>query len=559
MLCELYIENIAVIEKTSIKFSSGFNVLTGETGAGKSMLIHSLNMLLGERVSRDIVRTGANKASVTAVFNNISMEAVELLKNMGHELSGNDDLIISRDISSDGRSICRIMGKPSTVSNLKSLSGILVNIHGQHDNQELLIPEKHINFIDAFAEVDGLLSKYSQLYSDLQLKKQQLNSFSTDEGEKARKIDMLTYQIEEIENANLSEEEEEGLTQELNTIQNAEKIVKCFDVAHKSMYGDENDIDSVGALNLIKMAISSVEEVQSYVEGSAELLNKFRDIYYEAEEISEELNSYIESTESDPYRVNYIQERLDEIYKIKRKYGGEIADVLSFLDTARDELENIELSDVKIRELENEIGKIHNILDDMASELSSKRIKASEKFVQAVCDELKFLDMANVNMSYLHQIVELNRTGKDHIQFLISTNPGEEPRPLAKIASGGELSRIMLSIKNVLAGKDDIDTLIFDEVDTGVSGRAAQKIGLKLRSASVGRQILCVTHLAQIAALADNHMLIKKQVIDSRTFTEVLPLDREGRKQELARIMGGEQITPLLLENAEEMLSLAGN
>ncbi|MDR2654720.1 MAG: DNA repair protein RecN [Oscillospiraceae bacterium] len=556
MLCELYIENVAVIEKAEISFGQGFNVLTGETGAGKTILINSINIILGGRVSRDIVRSGAEKALVSAVFSDVPQKAAELLSEMGFQIEDGESLILSRSISSNGNTSCRIMNRPATAAALRELAPALINVHGQQDNQELLVAENHLGFIDGYGELQPLIDEYRAVFDELEAKKAELERYSTDEGEKARRIDLLSYQIDEIENAGLSEDEEYELNAELESIRNAAKIMECLGDARDALEGD--DMDSGGAVDLLDGAASDLEEIQEYLAGLPELSEKLRGLYYEIEDIAKEVSSRFLEFDVNPARIDDIERRLDEIYKLKRKYGGEIPRVLAYLEKARSELEDIELSEERLQELEKIIAGKQKQAEDLAKKLTERRLEKARLFVEAVCGELKFLDMPNVVFGFSHSMVKLRANGADSFQFVISTNPGEQPKPMSKIASGGELSRIMLSVKNVLADKDSVKTLIFDEIDTGVSGRVAQKIGRKLREVSKGRQIICITHLAQIASLADKHLLIRKNVRKEKTYTEVLPLGYEGRKRELARIMGGEEITKLMLENAAEMLKMAG-
>ena len=556
MLNELYIENIAIIEKTSIRFENGFNVLTGETGAGKSILIGSINTILGERVSRDIVRTGSNKANVTAVFTGISHSVKNYLNDRGFMVEDGEPLIISREISTDGRSYCRILGRPSSVSTLRELGVLLMNIHGQHDNQELLSQDKHISFIDLFGELDKCIVDYKKSYEQLIATKARLDKLNVDEDEKKYKIQMLTYQINEIEAAALSENEETELVKEQKIIQNSTKILDSLTSAHTALFGDD-ETDDAGAVELLGTAAHDLEVVQNFLENSETMASRLREMYYETKELAEDMSILMGGADFDTSRINDVEERLDVIYKLKRKYGATVADVLSYMEKCKTELLEIEMQDENRVLLERQIAKFKKEVQKSADILTEKRLEAVDRFTKQVCEQLKFLDMPGVVLTYFHEKTGFRPSGQDVLYFLISTNAGETPKPLSKIASGGELSRIMLSIKNVMSGKDDVDTLIFDEIDTGVSGRAAQRIGEKLFSLSRSKQVICVTHLPQIAALADNHMLIRKEVSNGKTFTKVGKLDREGRKRELARIIGGDKITSLLLKNAEEMLKNA--
>lgn len=553
MLKELFIKNIAVIKQTDICFSEGLNVFTGETGAGKSIIIDSINAVLGQRVSRDLVRTGETRAQITAVFSGLSTTTLELLDQMGYE-ADEGELMISREISVDGKGTCRLCGRPIGVTMLREIGNTLINIHGQHDSQYLLNKEKHIEFLDSFAQLDTLYDRYRDCFSQLIAMRRELNSLNVDEAEKARQIDLLEYQINEIEQAELVPGEEEELADRRNMIRNAEKICLSLDEAHEQIAGGE---ERTGALELIQNAAAELEEAARYVETLIPISSQLTEMGYELEDSLMGINDARLSMEYDPGELEEIEARLDLIYRLKRKYGGDIEEILQNLSLYKKQLEKITLSDEKKESLNQSYKEMLLQAKNLADQLSKERKAAARRFEKQVEGELSFLDMPSVKFTISILPCKLGAKGLDDVEFMISTNPGEPPKPIAKIASGGELSRIMLSIKNVISDKDDVPTLIFDEVDTGVSGSAAEKIGRKLRQVSKGRQVICVTHLAQIAALCDHHLLIQKQVKDDHTFTQVTELDHPGRVREIARIMSGVDVSELSLQNAEEMLRRA--
>jgi DNA repair protein RecN (Recombination protein N) len=554
MLSQLYIENIAVIEKASIDFQAGLNVLTGETGAGKSIVIDSINAVLGERTSRELVRTGARSAFVSAVFRNLGAHVLDKLKELGYEAEEDGSLMIQREINAEGKTMCRINSRPATVSVLKEIGSGLINIHGQHESYDLLSPDRHIGYIDSMGVPEELLNRYHAAYEQMHYIKNELDSYNMDEAQKARQIDLLTYQIEELEAADLHAGEQEELSQLRTIYSNSEKIAGLLSSAKSVLDGDEN---TDGVVSAVSSAVDALSEAERYFPEIHDLAQRLQSIEYDLEDCSSEIREFSSQLEYDPEELERIESRLDIIYRLGLKYGKTIEAMLEFLAKSKEELKNIELSDENVKKLTKEYEKAKAEAEKLAEELSACRAKTASCFAERVKEELKFLDMPNIDFEVRQERCPMNQTGCDKIQFYISTNAGEPAKPIAKIASGGELSRIMLAIKTVLAGKDEIDTLIFDEVDTGISGSAAQKVGLKLREVSGNRQVICVTHLAQIAALADTQYLIKKQVKDQRTYTDVIQLDYEGRKHELARIMGGTQITPLMLENAAEMLKMA--
>lgn len=556
MLTSLQIENIAVIEKAEITFDKGLNVLTGETGAGKSIIIDSINAVLGERTTRELVRTGAPVAKVSALFFGLSHAAEQVLKSLDLEPEEDGSLLIQRSISSDGRSACRINGQTATVSMLRQLGSELINIHGQHDSQSLLSSEKHIGFIDALAQDEELLVEYRGLYAAYVKIRRALNELQMDEEEKLRKIDLLRFQIDELEAANLQIGEREKLTQERTRCLNAEKILQSLRRAYDAINGTE---ESLGASQLLTDAAAGLQDAAHYYGAIESTAQEMLDLSYNLESYADEIRNAFDTLSYDPGDLEQIEERLDLLYKLSRKYGETEEEMLVYLEKARAELDEITFSEERVQKLDEERRETVRKIKALAVTLSNVRRQAGERFARQVEAELSYLDMPHVRFIVHHEQVKPGPNGADEIEFLISANPGEPPRPLAKIASGGELSRIMLAIKNVLSGSDEIGTLIFDEIDTGVSGRAAQKIALKLKQVSAGRQVICVTHLAQIAAQADCHLLIQKTVRDDQTYTQVDALDFEGRKRELARIMGGmDEITPLQLQSAEELLRAAG-
>lgn len=549
MLSQLFIQNIAVIEKAQVAFEKGLNVFTGETGAGKSIVIDAINAVLGNRTSRDLVRTGAPKALVTALFEGIGDETKEQLLSMGFEPEEDGSLLLSREISADGKTSCKIGGRPSTVSILREVAQSLINIHGQHDNQSLLLPEQHLVYIDQFGKTAALLKEYRVEYAYYVELQRKLRQLQTDEREKAQRTDLLSYQINEISSAALFPDEEEELQSAKKKMQNSVKIIEALHIAHDLLQGTE---ESDGILSMLDQTQEQFQMLEVYYPQIKS--DRILDMRYELEEVRENLRDALSDAEMDPAELDRIEERLDLIFRLKRKYGGSVEEILAFKERAQQELDSIVHAEELQAKLEKEHGQSEARLMKLAKQLSEKRKSAAKQFEDQVCAELTFLDMPSVRFIVHAETGELDETGIDRMEFYISTNPGEPPKPIGKIASGGELSRIMLSLKNVIAEGDRVGTLIFDEVDTGVSGRAAQKIGRKLKQASAGRQIICVTHLAQVAAFADTHLLIAKTVRDGRTFTTVNALPQEERVQELARIMGGENLTPTVLASARELI-----
>lgn len=553
MLTQLHIQNIAVIQKAGIQFRDGLNVFTGETGAGKTILLSAIDAVLGERASRDMIRSGEDRAVVTALFENISPRARRALEETGY--SDEDGVVlISREMTLAGKNTCKINGIPATVSILRSIAPLLIHIHGQRDSQQLLQSERHLELVDAFGELLEDLARYRESYQSMKAVRAKMESLQMDETQKAQRMDMLRYQIKEIEDAALAEGEEETLSTRKKIIKSSEKILEGLWSGYKAISGDD---DSPGIQELCDQLSQGVEQAAAFLEALEPMSARLREFVYELEEIREELRSNLDDLDFDPRELDDIERRLDTIYRLKGKYGEEIPRVLEYLDQAREELEQISLSEQRLAELSLKLEAVEAEVRGLAAALTKKRLSAADRFVHSVQRELEFLDMPSVNLTVSHSGREPGPDGADQLELLFTANLGEQPRPLSKIASGGELARVMLSIKNVLANRDDIDTLIFDEVDTGVSGRAAGKIGQKLAQVSKDRQVICVTHLAQMAAFASHHLLIRKEVADGRTYTRVLPLEGEERVRELARITSGDMVSETALENARELISRA--
>ena len=553
MLTNLYIENIAVIEKSNIDFTNGLNVLTGETGAGKSIVIDAINAVLGKRSSRGMIRTGADAAYVSATFEELSELVHKKLGAMGYSAE-DGSLILSRELSVSGKNTCRINSRPATVAALKELGEYLINIHGQNDNLELMNPALHIVYIDALADIGERLAAYRGLYRELRAVEEELSSADTDESERLRRMDLLSFQITELEDADITVGEYDALSEERNALQNREKIAKELMRARIALDGDD-EVD--GVLRMTDDAATSVMNASRYLstlEGAADRLSS---ALYELQEISRELEGAMDDIDADPHRLEEIEERLDLLYRLRHKYGDSEEELLAYLDHAKKELNALSDYAFNREQLEKRREELYNNAYHSAKELSDIRKKVCETFRESVEREMAFLLMPDVRLEIRHEEVEMNTRGIDKIEFLISVNPGEEPKPVSKIASGGELSRMMLAIKTVLSRADFVQTLIFDEIDTGISGSAADRVGKKLHQLSADSQVLCVTHQAQIAAFADNHLFISKSVHDERTFTQVDSLDEEGRVRELARIVGGEQITDSALNHAKQLLNTA--
>lgn len=555
MLSELYIENLAVIEKATIDFSDKLNVFTGETGAGKSILINGINAILGQRVTKDIVRTGTDKAVISALFTDIGDNVFQVLDELG--ISTEDgQLFLTREIRSDGGSVARVNSRAVNVSVLKAIGETLVTIHGQHDNQILMAPERHIEILDSYAESEALIEDYHSSFRELQSIAKKINKIKTEQSKKEFRMAELADIVEEINALNIHEGEDKEIEAELNISKNAVAISEALYMAKQLLSGDD---DTDGAVEMTQRASKSVEEYTDIMTEISPIYDRLSSAAIEMEDISEEIGSLLDSLDIDPKRYDYLNQRSDELRRIMKKYGPELDDVLTTLENSQNELDELSGAEQSLDELNKEKKRLLAEVSKKAKALSDHRKKAGERFVSQVTEELEFLNMPKVKLVVQQKMGKLTINGMDSIEFLISANLGEEPKPIAKIASGGELSRIMLALKNVIAEKDSIGTLIFDEIDTGVSGRAAQKIGIKLKQISRLRQVLCVTHLAQMAVMADNHLLIEKNIQGDRTVTTVRTLDHEQRKYEIARIMGGENITELMLENAEQYLKDADN
>lgn len=548
MLKTLDIENIAVIEKASVDFSGGLNVLTGETGAGKSIVVDSINAIMGERTSRELVRYGADNAYVSAYFDDICDSALNKLKKFDIELEEDNSLLITRKISANGKSLCKVNGKTVTVSMLKEICSYLVNVHGQHDSQALLNPDLQYKYIDMLLEDKSVLSDYKETFKKLISVRRKLKSFAKDEDNKESLLELLNFQIEELEKADIKVGEREELTKKRALIQKSEDIIKSLNLAISVINGDDENIG-------IEQACADVSRTLFKFDETKDVYDVFNDINDKLELAKDKAEALLLSIDFSPEEIEMIDEKLDLYYKFSNKYGQTEQEMLDYLEKAKEKRNSILFADEELNRLNEEYENLLNITVKLADKLSVERKKTAKVFEENVKQELAFLDMPKMQFYVDFNKGNLSSTGYDKIEFLISANPGEPPKSLSKVASGGELSRIMLAIKNIISYNDTIGTLIFDEIDTGVSGRASQKIGLKLKSVSKNTQVICVTHSAQIASNADEHFLIQKKFNDNKTFTCVTPLDFEGRKQELARIMGGLEITDTLLQSAEELLN----
>lgn len=553
MLDCLHIENIAVIERADIRFTAGFTALTGETGAGKSIVIDAINAVLGERTRRDLVRTGSDAAHVTALFHDLSPYTTAQLEALGFSPDEDGNLLIGRTISAEGKSSCSVNGRPATAALLREIGKVLVDLHGQHENQALFSVESHLAYLDRFGELTEQRERYAASYREWRQIVGELNRVDLDESEKARRLDMLAFQINEIEAADLTAGEEDELQARRTLFRNAEKVASQLNTANALLLGGE---DRDGAVSMAEQAVSSVRHAARYMEQAITLSDQLQNALYELQAAAEELQGLTDLLDFDPRELDEVENRLEIIRRLIVKYGATTADVLVFLENAKAEYRQIELSDERQRELNERERAAFAAAQHEANALTAARLAAAERFAKAVKEQLAFLDMPNVTLTIDRQPIALSANGADKIEFLLSANAGELPKPLARIASGGELSRIMLAIKSVLADADEVDTLIFDEIDIGISGRAALKVGARLRQTAESRdchQVLCVTHLAQIAAQANEHFLIEKSVRDGRTYTDVTRLSRTDREQELARIIGGE-ITDTAIRAAREML-----
>lgn len=552
MLCEIKIENVAVIEKAAAVFSDGLNVLSGETGAGKSILIDSINAILGNRTSREIVRSHTPKAMIWATFRGIGAKTRAQLADAGYEAE--DELLLYREITAEGKSTCRINGMPATASVVRDICSGLINIHGQHDNQSLMNPARHLGILDSFAQNETAHDAYYVVYKELCRVKKEIDALSMDETEKERRIETLRFQIEEIGAAELRPGEEDELLNRRTLIRNAQTVTEQLNIAYAALSGAE---DAPGAGEMLGSAATALESISSLSEDFAPLAEQMSGLYYTARDAASDIADILARCEFDPQALDAVEERLDLIYRMKQKYGGDVQDILAYLDAATAELDGIETGAQRLDELYDRQAALYDKTKALADALTQTRLEAFERFNAQITDALRFLNMPGIRFTLSHKKGPLAGSGQDSVEFNISTNPGEEPKPLAKIASGGELSRIMLAVKSALADKDDIGTVIYDEIDTGVSGLAAGRIGEKLKQTAQGRQVICITHTAQIAAQADNHLLIRKNVSEDRTYTEIDALSGEGRVQELARMISGDKITELALANAREMLRMA--
>ncbi len=549
MLSSLQIENVAVIQKAEVHFEPGLNVLTGETGAGKSILIDSINAILGNRTSKDLVRTGAAKAVIRAAFEQVPPAVLDKLEQSGYERS--EALLLSREITAEGKSSCRINGMPATAAVLRELCGGLININGQHDSVGLLNPAHHLGILDDYAQNRTVFQEYYTLYRELVRVKRELDALITDEAEKQRKIDLLQYQVQEIEDAGLTAGEEQALENRRKVLSNASAIRDRLAQSYALLSGSD---DAAGAVDLLGEASNAVDAAAQLDPALTAAAGQLLDLYYNAKDVAADLIGRLDTYDTNDAELDEVEQRLDLLYRLKRKYGSTVEDVIAFGQKAREELDNIQHSQQRYDALQAEKLRLYTKAREKAEVLTQTRLKAFEELNTRISGTLDFLNMPGVRMTLRHTRGPLASHGQDSVEFYISTNPGEAPKPLAKIASGGELSRITLAIKNAMADKDAVPTVIYDEIDSGVSGKAAGRIGEVLRQSAQGHQILCITHTAQIAALADCHLLIQKNVSNERTYTEIHPLDENGRVEALARLISGDHVTELSRANAREML-----
>ena len=554
MLSSLQIENVAVIQKANVHFEKGLNVLTGETGAGKSILIDSINAILGNRTSKDLVRTGAAKAVIRAAFENVPPAVLDSLEKAGYERS--EALLLSREITAEGKSTCRINGMPATAAILRELCGGLININGQHDSVGLLNPAHHESILDAYAQNRTEYQEYYAVYRELVKIKRELDAQITDESEKQRRIDLLSYQVQEIEDAALTAGEEQTLESRRKVLSNASTIRDRIAQCYALLSGDDETPGAVDLLGEASNAVDAAAQLDGELSTSA---GQLLDLYYNAKDAAADLIGRLDAYETNDAELDEIEQRIDLIYKLKRKYGDTVEDIIAFGQKAREELELIQSSQERVEHLQAEQHRLYVLAREKAETLTQTRLKAFEELNKRISGTLDFLNMPGVRMTLHHARGPLASHGQDSIEFYISTNPGEAPKPLAKIASGGELSRITLAIKNAMADKDAVPTVIYDEIDSGVSGKAASRIGEVLRQSAEGHQILCITHTAQIAALADCHLLIQKNIANERTYPEIHPLDEDGRVDALAHLISGDHVTELSRANAREMLEQTRN
>ena len=551
MLANLKIENVAVIEKAEVNFTPGFNVLTGETGAGKSILIDSINAILGNRTSRELVRSGAQKACIWATFENIPQSVKKQLEKCGYE--ANDDLLLYREINAEGKGSCRVNGMPATAAVVRDISAGLLSIHGQHDSQSLTNPALHLGLLDQYAQNRDLFADYYRRYRELVTVKRQLDALNASEADKQRKIEALTAEIDAIDAAALQPGEEKNLQERKTVITHAQGILDGITAAHLALAGDE-DGEQPGAADLLGGAVEGLQNSARLDETLAPLSERLNDLYYSARDLATELADRLDAYGFDPGELDMIESRLDTIYRIKQKFGMEVEELLARREAAAAELENFQSFGQKIAELKTQVQALYGDAKKAAEALTQSRLKGFTAMNKEMRAALEFLNMPGIRFALKHARGPLSSHGQDTVEFLISTNPGEDPKPLAKIASGGELSRIMLAFKSALADRDALPTVIYDEIDTGVSGLAAGRIGQLLHQTAAGHQVLCITHTPQVAAFADNQLLIQKNVRDDRTFTEIHTLDMNGRVEVLARMISGDKVTELSLANARELI-----
>ena len=551
MLQLLHIENIAVIEEADITFDEGFNALTGETGAGKSIVIDAMGAVLGQRTSRDLIRTGAAKAFVSAMFSGVP--PLPVLEECGLEAE-DGELLLQREIYADGKNACRVGGRPVTVAQLRRIGGALLNIHGQHDGQQLLDEEQHGAYLDSFGRVEEELGAYAACYEAMEATRKRLKSLQMDEAEKERRMDSLTFQIQELEKAQLKPGEEETLLQRRNLLRNSEKFMSAVQGAVWSLTGGD---DGGGAVSELREAAGAVSGVKGLDDRFGQLHERLESLYSEAYDVAETLRDLQDSFDFSPQELDELEGRADLLYRLKKKYGPTVEDMLAYLEKCREELDQIAFAADTTARLQKQLEKERGRAMKAARALSEARKAAAKQLEERIQEELRQLDMPKVRFAICFEEKEPDALGIDVVRFLMSANVGEELRPINKVASGGELARIMLALKNVLAENELIGTLVFDEVDTGVSGRAAQKVAEKLAQVSRRKQVLCVTHLPQLAAMADTHFSVEKGEREGRTYTQVVRLDRERRKEELARLTGGQRVTSALLAGAEELLDAA--
>ena len=551
MLANLKIENVAVIEKAEVNFTPGFNVLTGETGAGKSILIDSINAILGNRTSRELVRSGAQKACIWATFERIPDSVKKQLEKCGYE--ANDDLLLYREINAEGKGSCRVNGMPATAAVVRDISAGLLSIHGQHDSQSLTNPALHLGLLDQYAQNRALFAEYYRRYRELVTVKRQLDALNASESDKQRRLEALTAEIDPIDAAALQPGEEKTLQERKNVITHAQSILEGITAAHLALAGDE-DGEQSGAADLLGGAVDGLQNSARLDETLAPMSERLNDLYYSARELATDLADRLDAYGFDTGELDQIESRLDTIYRIKQKFGMEVDELLARREAAAAELETFQSSGQKIAELKAQMQTLYAAAKEAAEKLTQSRLKGFAAMNKEMKAALEFLNMPGIRFALKHARGPLSSHGQDSVEFLISTNPGEEPKPLAKIASGGELSRIMLAFKSALADRDALPTVIYDEIDTGVSGLAAGRIGQLLHQTAKGHQVLCITHTPQVAAFADNQLLIQKNVRNDRTFTEIHTLDMDGRVEVLARMISGDKVSELSLASARELI-----